>query len=315
MRSFTSSRPSWSASSTVRASSRCRRSRSRTSPHGRSSTASSQLRTHACSGFCAPMRSNWSSSLSTAARTASGRSLLGELGPVLRGDVVVALAQLLADRVQLAAQQHLALLLVDAVGDLGADPVLQLEVGQRLARPPQHQLEARLDVDRLEQLDALLHRELGRVRGHVGQLAGVSTPASTSAMRRAPRCSRIVSTTARYSRASSRARGVGSGLVDRLDLHVQGALAPSSPVPTRPRLDAADHQREGAVGQLAGVLDRGDRADRARTGRRPAARARSGRRPRSAAAPARFASSVSSAIVTTICGNTTPWVSGSRGRS
>ena len=137
-----------------------------------SSTASSQLRTHACSGFCAPMRSNLSSSLSTAARTASGRSSAFGTRAVLRRRVVVALAQLLADGVHLAAQQHLALLLVDAFGHLVADAVLQLQVGQRLPGPRQRQLEARFDVDRLEQLDTLLQLEIGRVRGHVGQLTG-----------------------------------------------------------------------------------------------------------------------------------------------
>ena len=102
-----------------------------------------------------------------------GQRQVGELGAVLRDGVVVALAELLADRVHLAAQQHLALLLVEVVAHLGADLVLQLEVGEHLARPRDRELEARLDVDRLEQLDALLHREVGRVRGRVGQRAGL----------------------------------------------------------------------------------------------------------------------------------------------
>ena len=44
------------------------------------------------------------------------------------------------------------------------------------ARPEQRELEARLDIGRLQQLHTLLHRELGHVRGHVGELAGVVDP-------------------------------------------------------------------------------------------------------------------------------------------
>ena len=50
-----------------------------------------------------------------------GQRQLGNLGAVLADDIVVALAELLADRRQLLAQQVLALLLVDALGDIGAD--------------------------------------------------------------------------------------------------------------------------------------------------------------------------------------------------
>ncbi len=69
-----------------------------------------------------------------------GANLIGQVervgpGAVLRGRVIVALAQLLADGVHLAAQQHLALLLVDAFGHLVADAVLELQRGQGLTRP------------------------------------------------------------------------------------------------------------------------------------------------------------------------------------
>ena len=50
-------------------------------------------------------------------------------------------------------------------------------------------------------------------------------------------------------------------IVDRLDLHVQGAFVPDGAGAHPGPADAADHERERAVGQLAGVLDLGDRAD------------------------------------------------------
>ena len=56
MRSFTSSRPVWSASRTSRAASRSRWSSVR-SPHGSSSTVSSQVRIQPCSGLCSLVRS------------------------------------------------------------------------------------------------------------------------------------------------------------------------------------------------------------------------------------------------------------------
>ena len=93
------------------------------------------MRIQACSGDCWLVRSSRSISLSTALRAFSGSVELGELGAVLADDVVVALAQLLADGGQLLAQQVLALLLVDALGDVGADLRGDLQLGQVVAWP------------------------------------------------------------------------------------------------------------------------------------------------------------------------------------
>ena len=49
--------------------------------------------------------------------------------------VLAGLAELLADRVELAAQQELALALLHALGDVVADAALQLEVAEDLAQP------------------------------------------------------------------------------------------------------------------------------------------------------------------------------------
>ena len=89
-----------------------------------------------------------------------------ELGPVVVGvGLVVAaqLAELLADRLELAAQQELALGLLHALFDVGLDPLAQREVGQRVAGPAEDEAQPRLDVERLEDLDLLGQREVGRV--------------------------------------------------------------------------------------------------------------------------------------------------------
>ena len=62
-------------------------------------------------------------------------------------DVVVALAELLADRRQLLAQQVLALLLVDALGDVGADLRGDLQLGEVVLGPLGDQIDALADID------------------------------------------------------------------------------------------------------------------------------------------------------------------------
>ena len=135
-------------------------------------------------------------------------------------------------------------------------------VGQGLAGPRQRQLAGapRRRSSRAARTRCSSSRS-GAYAAMSASCPGVSTPASTSPMRRAPRCSRIVSTTARYSLASSRARVGRLRVVDRLDLHVQRAFVADGAGAHAGPADAADHQRERAVGQLAGVLDLGDRAD------------------------------------------------------
>ena len=83
-----------------------------------------------------------------------GKPALRDAGAVLLDDVLVAaLTELLADRGQLLAQQELALRLLHAVGDLGADAVRHLELREGVACPRHDLLQARFDVERLEQLD------------------------------------------------------------------------------------------------------------------------------------------------------------------
>ena len=172
MRSFTSSRPVWSASSTARASVMSRRSSERL-PHGSSSTRSSHVRIQLCSGLWPLLRSSRSISRSTCARTFSGSGSVGGLRSVVVERVVVALAELLADRGHLLAQQELALRLVHALGDVVADALGHHQLGQRLARPGEHQLQPLVDVDRLEHGELGLDLVVGPRRHGVGQRAGL----------------------------------------------------------------------------------------------------------------------------------------------
>ncbi len=224
------------------------------------------------------------------------------------------LTELLADLVQLAAQQQLALLLVEAFGHVGADLVLQLEVGQRLAHPREHQLEPRLDLDGLEQLDPLVHGELGRVGRGVGELARVFDPGEHVGD---PTGAAVLENRLDHGAVllgELAGPGRRRSVVELLDLHVQCAVRAQLAVADPAAADAANDEGPGSVRKVAGALDL---AIVPTLANRPSTRGTSTiRSPASAAAvPARFASSVSSAIVTTICGSTTPCVRGNRGRS
>ena len=75
------------------------------------------------------------------------RLQLGQLRAVLGHDVAVALAELLANRLQLLAQEVFALLLVDAFGDVVADRLGHLQLGHVVARPVEKNLDPLADVD------------------------------------------------------------------------------------------------------------------------------------------------------------------------
>ena len=104
--------------------------------------------------------------------------LLGHLGvldlrAVLVGDRRLVLAELLADRVHLLAQEVLALLLLGALLHVLADALAHLQLGQALALQLDGQLEALGHVERAQQLDLLLVVRGGGVAGGVGQRAGL----------------------------------------------------------------------------------------------------------------------------------------------
>ena len=78
-----------------------------------------------------------------------------DLRAVLVDDGALVLAELLADRVHLLAEEPLALLLLRALLDVVADAAPHLQLGEPLALELEGELQPLDDVDRLEQLDAL----------------------------------------------------------------------------------------------------------------------------------------------------------------
>ena len=109
--------------------------------------------------------------MSTALRTASVTSSAVELRAVLVDDVVVALAELLADRGELLAEQVLAVLLVDALGDVAADRLGDTQLGEVLACP-------RVDRARREPPDR--RRSSTASRWSASKSAHVATPSASS---------------------------------------------------------------------------------------------------------------------------------------
>ena len=119
------------------------------------------------------MRSSRESSRSACSRTFSGISASAIFVAVLLDDGRLVLAELLADRVELPAQDVLALLLLDAGLDVLLDAPAHLHQREPLALELERELEALAHVDGLEQLDLLLEGEVGRVAGGVGERAGL----------------------------------------------------------------------------------------------------------------------------------------------
>ena len=172
MRSLTSFRPAWSASRISRAACTSWLLVGDDAPrHGEQ-----PVEVGADRGALGPLRrrprarpSSRSASLRASSGSRSRRCGRGSARPRRRPR---RLAELLADRVELAAQQELALALLHALGDVVADAALQLDLAEHLARPAGRLLEAPLDVERLEQLELLRRSERsGREAGGVGQRA------------------------------------------------------------------------------------------------------------------------------------------------
>ena len=89
----------------------------------------------------------------------------------VRGGAVV-LAELLADRLHLAAQDVLALLLCSAGLDVLADAQADLQLGKPFALQAHRQLEPRDDVDGLEQLHLVGEVDVGCIGSRIRERAG-----------------------------------------------------------------------------------------------------------------------------------------------
>jgi len=96
---------------------------------------------------------------------------LGDLLAVLLDDRRLVLAELLADRLELLAEDVLPLLLVHTGLDVLLDPLANLHQREALALELERELEPLADVDGLEELHLLLEREVGRVARRVGERA------------------------------------------------------------------------------------------------------------------------------------------------
>ena len=102
-----------------------------------------------------------------------GHLRLGDLRPVLLDDGPLVLAELLADRVELAAEDVLALLLVDIRLDVLLDSLAHLHEREPLALELEGELEALAHVDGLEEANLLLEAQVGRVARRVCERTGL----------------------------------------------------------------------------------------------------------------------------------------------
>ncbi len=243
IRSFTSCRPSWSASSTTRASAMSRLSSVRTF-HGISIIQSRYVRIQPCSGDCSEVRSRRPSSRRASFSTSSGMpasaiflrySSTTFSSPSSPSSLRIAL---ICSRSRNSrwrfSMPSLTSVRIFSFSSRSASTSLD----QR-----EHDLQALLDVDRLEHLHLLLEREVGRVAAGVGDRAGVEIPRRNSATPGTPRASTMFSMTARYSRASWVARSVAAGSSTGSTWTHVARPVPGTPSPTiarcRPRMTSA----------------------------------------------------------------------------
>jgi len=106
-----------------------------------------------------------------------GHPRFGDLRPVVVRDGAVVLAELLADRLHLLAQDVFALLLLGARLDVLADALAHLQLSEPFALQTHGELEPLDDVEGLQQLDLLLEAQVGGVADRVCERAGLGNRA------------------------------------------------------------------------------------------------------------------------------------------
>ena len=188
---------------------------------------------------------------------------VGDLGAVLLDDRGGVLAQLALDRLHLLAQEVLALLRLGAVADVLADLPAQLQLDEPLALDLDGQLQPLGDVERLEDLDLLLERDVGRVADRVGQRAGLDDRAQElgDALVGAAQLEDLLDDRAVLPLGRARAavdRHVVGGLGD-LDAKAPGRVGVRGAGDTAG--DAGQGHGTRAAGQADAVGHLGDRAD------------------------------------------------------
>ena len=188
--------------------------------------------------------------------------LLAEL--VDLGLLRVVLAELALDGLQLLAEDVLALGLVELRLDLGLDAALQLEDLDLAGEEGRHELEPLDDVERLEQLLALLGRHVRAVRDHVGEQARLRDVACRDGgLRRHGRARLDVLLDLALHGAHERLDLDALGLLvgEDLDARRDERVAPFERDETQALL-ALDDGTHGAVLGLHDLGDLGERADR-----------------------------------------------------
>ena len=194
-------------------------------------------------------------------RHAGGLDLVAQL--VDLGLLRVVLAQLALDRLQLLAQDVLALGLVHLRLDFGLDPALQLEDLDLVGEEVRDELEALGDVDGLEHLLALLGRHVRAVGDHVGQQARLGDVAGgDGGLRRDRGAVRDVLLDLGLDRAHQRLDldPVRAGVGQLLDDGAQVRLGRREAVDAEAAL-ALDDRPDRAVLELDDLGDLGQRAD------------------------------------------------------
>ena len=162
---------------------------------------------------------------------------VGEACAELTDDVVVALAEFLADRRELLAQQVLALLLVDAFGHVVADRLGDLQLGEVASSPGVDRVDALGDIDGAEHDEPVGVGELGPDRDRVGERTGRGGGAQD--LRESPRVAQLGDDLERGPQLTGRRveRGAVAGIGDRHgvgDVDGRGAVGTDL---TRPPLD------------------------------------------------------------------------------
>ncbi len=241
-----------------------------------------------------------------------GRVELVEPGAILADDVVVALAELLADRGELLAQQELALLLVDTLADVVADRLGDLQLGEMAAGPRHDQLDSRRNVDRPQDGESRGVVELGPQGDRVGERAGVEVAAQQLGQApRTPQFGDQLEDGAQLAGRRSRSTATGRGSRRTSCSATSAPRSSRSMATTRARVSTWTIATGSPVGNepMSGTL--------ARTPSSCSSPPVSSRGPPSAASTARRNSSVVRGMVTTAPGRITVdrWAMGRRERT
>ena len=180
------------------------------------------------------------------------------------GLTVTFVTQLLADGLELAAEQELALGLLHPLLDVGLDPLAQGDVGQHLARPAEDQAEALHDIDRLQHGHLLVQRQVRRVAGQVGDPARLGRVGQALGQPARPAGHQDVlhHRPVLAGQLDGHLASLGVVVGDQVDLHPQGAAGSGDRGAQSGTLDAPDGHGGHPTGQLAPLGDLGHHPDR-----------------------------------------------------